>query len=409
MGRRRQAREMVLYLLIPAAGFLSPLLVIPAVTARFGASGWTAMALAQSLGGAIAVATEMGWGVVGPQRVAGMSRHDADEQYRLSLTSRPITVIPGVILASALTWLLVGDYAGPAAVLAGAAAAQAMTPQWYFVGVGRPVAVLWSESLPRIVISVVAAVAISHGAPFIAYSLLMWLSMPATLVIAGRIIGPSSRLTRADWLAGPAAARGQLIMGSGRAISAIYTGLPVTLVQLVAPGSTAVFAATERLMRMGVLVLYSVPARLQSWIGGAPAVERAHRIRTAQRLCLLMGVVSGLLYAALAPSVSRLMFSGAVDIPYPVAAWSGLLLAIICTSMGLGLSMVATGQANYLTAAIVPAAVIVLSTIGFAALRFGPSGAVAIEAAAEAVGVVIQWCWLRRSARRAPSAVETRY
>lgn len=400
MTGRRHAREMVLYLLIPAAGFLSPLLVIPAITSRFGAGGWTGMALAQSLGGAIAIATEMGWGVVGPQRVAGMSRDDGIEQYRLSLTSRPLTVLPGMFVAAALTWWLVDDYVLAAAILAAASAAQAMTPQWYFVGVGQPVAVLWSESLPKVLISLVSVVAILNGAPFVIYSLLMCLTMPVALLTARWIIGPRARLRRADWKGAVHASRSQVIMGSGRAVSAIYTGLPVTLVQIFAPGATAVFAATERLMRMGLLVLYSVPARLQSWIGSADHGDRSRRIAKARRVCLLVGLSCGAAYAALAPFVSRSIFSGEVDIPYSVAALSGVLLAAICTSMGLGLSMVATGQANRLTAAIIPAAVVALSTIGLLAAHFGAAGAVIAEIAAELAGISVQWILLRRYASR---------
>lgn len=400
MNQRRHLREMVLYLLIPAAGFLSPLLVIPAITSRFGVQGWTGMALAQSIGGAIATATEMGWGVVGPQRVAGMSRRDGIDQYRLSLTSRPLTALPGMVVAAALTWWLVDDYAAPAALLAAAMASQAMTPQWYFVGTGQPIAVLWSESLPKVLIALVSAVAILAGAPFVVYSVLMCLSMPIALLTAHWIIGPRARLRRSDWDGALSATRNQLIMGSGRAVSVVYTGLPVAFVQLAAPGATAVFAATERLMRMGLLVLYSVPARLQSWIGSVTEAERARRIHTAQRICLSMGVGCGIVYALSAPTVSRFMFSGAVTIPYSVSATSGVLLAVICTSMGLGLSMVATGQANRITAAIVPAAVVALSTVGVMAIHFGATGAVAAEVAAELVGVAVQWYFLRRHARR---------
>ncbi|KYH45877.1 hypothetical protein [Branchiibius sp. NY16-3462-2] len=391
---------MILYLLIPAAGFLSPLLVIPAITSRFGVAGWTGMALAQSLGGAIAIATEMGWGVVGPQRVAGMSRRDGIAQYRLSLTSRPLTAIPGMVLAAALTGWLVDDHAVAAAILAAAMASQAMTPQWYFVGIGQPVAVLWSESLPKALLALISAIAILAGAPFVTYSLLMCLAMPIALIVARLIIGPEARLRRSDWAAATTASRQQLIIGSSRVVSVAYTGLPVTLVQIAAPEATPVFAATERLMRMGVLVLYSVPSRLQSWIGGADVGERAGRVHQAQRICLLMGVLAGVAYAALTPTVSRLMFSGAVNVPYSVSSASGVLLAVICTSMGLGLSMVATGQANLTIAAIIPAAIVALSTVGVMAIHFGATGAVIAEIAAELVGVAILWYLLRRHARR---------
>lgn len=395
-----QLRQLALYVLIPAAGLMSPLLVIPAVTSRFGAGGWTSMALAQALGGAAAVAGQIGWGVAGPQRVAGMSAADGVAQYRLSLTSRPIVVLPAVLLVAIASYLLAAHDSAAAAVLAGGTAAQAMSPQWYFVGTGRPVAVLWSESLPKILLALLSALALRAGAPFITFSLLTCLSVPVMLLVGRRLIGPDSTPGPSDWSAAPATARSQLVMGSGLMINVLYIGLPVSIVQVVAPAATPVFAATERLMRMGASVLHSIPARLQSWIGSAPPNERALRIRRAQRICLSVGIFSGVAYAALAPTISRLVFSGEVDIPYPVAAASGLLLAVICTTMGLGLAMVATGQANLITAATIPAAVVALAGVGPMARWHGPAGGVIAEVTAELAGVGVQWYFLRRYAHR---------
>lgn len=387
---------MLLYVLIPAAGFLSPLLVIPAVTSRFGSAGWTSMALAQALGGAAAVAGQMGWGVAGPQQVAGLDEASRLQQYRLSLTSRPLAVIPTAVAVAVAAYFLVDHAPLAAAILAAATAGQAMTPQWFFVGIGRPLAVLWTESLPKILLAIASAVALRLGAPFITFSLLTCLSVPIMLLSARRILGRGSLPTAADWRAAPGVARSQLVMGSGLLFNVLYIGLPVSIVQLVAPSATPVFAATERLMRMGALILHAVPARLQSWIGSADARDLDHRTRTAARICAGVGVVSGVGYAALAPTVSRLVFSGEVDIPYTVAIASGLLLAIICTTMGLGLAMVATGQANLITAATIPAAIIALSAVGPMARWQGPTGAVIAEIAAESAGVAVQWHLLRR-------------
>ena len=389
---------MVLYLLVPAAGMLSPLLVIPAITSRFGTAGWTAMALAQSVGTSIGTATEMGWGMVGPQRIAGMSPSERAAQYRLSLASKPLTAVPGIIVAAIVTALLVHEYVVPAAILAAASAAQALSPQWYFIGIGRPIAILWSESVPRVLISIISAIVIVNGAPFIAFSLLMCLAIPLALLMTRFFIGPDSVPRRADWRAGPRTSREQWVMGSGRAIQVVYSGLPVTFVQIAAPWATPVFAATERLTRMSLAVLHSVPARLQSWIGSAPPQEHERRVALAVRICAWMGVVCGIGYAALAPSVSKLVFSGEVDIPYPVAAASGLLLAVLCYAMGLGLAMVATGQANQITHSVIPTAVVAVSTIGLMARWHGPVGAVLAEVAAETIGAIVLLYYLRRAA-----------
>lgn len=405
MTRYRHLREMVLYLMIPAAGMFSPLLVIPAITSRFGSAGWTGMALAQSLGGSIGIAMEMGWGISGPQLVAGLNEKGRLEQYRLSITSRGLMMPLAVAAAATATALLVHEYVVPAAILAGAAATSAMTPAWYFLGIGQPLAILWSESVPKVLIASVSAAVIWLGGPYVTYSLLMCLTLPIALIVGGNLAGPDSWPKRSDWLAAPGVIRQQLVMGSGRAIQVIYSGLPVTFVQIAAPEATAVFAATERLTRMTLSVLFALPARLQNWIGSAEPAQRTHRIRVSVRLCAAMGLTAGVAYALLAPTVSRVIFTGAADLPYSVAAASGVLLGLLCVSVGLGLAMVATGQSNAITIAVIPSAIIAIGTIGVMAAWGGPVGAVLAEIAAEAAGTAMQ-CWFlwRHASKRSNTA-----
>jgi len=378
-------------LLLPAAGFLSPLFVIPAITYRFGASGWASVAVAQSIGSGISTATEMGWGVVGPQRVAGLGKAYREEQYRLSITSRLITVVPGTLIAIIVAFALASSQDVAVAVLAGAMAAQAMTPSWYFIGIGKPTYIMWSESVPRIAIALASAIAIRFlNAPLVLYSGLMFLSVPFAQFVARRLIGSGARIKRRDWRSAPSAARGQIVMGSGRAVAVLYTSLPITMVRLVAPEAVAVFAATERLMRMCVKILGSVPLRMQSWIGSADGDLKEYRIRRAQQLGILMGITVGPLYAVTAPTISEYVFSGAVSIPYKISSLSGLLLFIICVSTSYGLTLVARGKANHITWAIIPSAGVAVAAIPALALWLGASGGILGEIVAESTGTAIQ-------------------
>ncbi|YAL84099.1 hypothetical protein ACMYYO_04620 [Dermacoccaceae bacterium W4C1] len=396
------ARKASQYLLLPAVGFLSPLLVIPVVTSEFGAAGWAAMAIAQSLGMAFSVATELGWGVVGPQRIAGLPRDEAVQEYRLSITSRTLTVLPGGLIAAAAAALLVHDHHLDAAVLAFGTAAQGMTPSWYFIGLGQPIKVFLSEGVPRVLVAVIASVIMWQGGPLLVYGLLMTLTVPLAQLLARRFIGRDARPGRAEWRSAPSVVRSQMTIGLGRIVSVTYTALPISIVGLFAPSAVPVFAATERLMRMCVQVLGVVPLRLQSWIGVAQGRKKMRRIRTAQQIGLGLGLTAGVSYALLAPIIAPLIFrDDSIRIPFHVAAASGLLLCVICVSTSLGLSLVAVKAANKITWAIIPSACVGLLLIGPTAFFLGAVGAVLGEIAAEATGAGLQRRSFLRSRRGA--------
>ena len=58
---------MALFAVIPTIGIASPYLALPALTQAFGADGWASVAVGQSIGLAVSVPVELGWGLVGPQ------------------------------------------------------------------------------------------------------------------------------------------------------------------------------------------------------------------------------------------------------------------------------------------------------------------------------------------------------
>ncbi|WP_265444989.1 hypothetical protein [Flexivirga meconopsidis] len=286
------------------------------------------------------------------------------------------------------------------AIFTFALTAQGMTPSWYFIGINRPLNVLWSESLPRIMVTTFSAILVAAGGPVVVYSILMLATVPFAQLAAARLIDDYSAPTRADWRAAPRIAKAQAVIGSGRAVSVVYTTLPVFIVGLVAPPALGLFAASERLMRTGVTVLSAIPLRLQSWIGSAPPGAKEHRIRKAQQIGALTAVVAGLGFTVFAPPVSHYLFSGKIDIPYTLSPMGGILLFTIVLSTSQGLALIARDRANDITWAIVPSAIVGVATIAPGAVAFGPKGAIAGEILAETCGLLIQFRSLRRPRAR---------
>ncbi len=398
MNRRlRQLRTIGLYFLIPALGAAAPLLVLPAISSRFGAAGWGAVAVAQSVGGALAIIGELGWGVVGPQRVAG-AKNPADRMsiYRSALATKMLSVAVMAPIAGLLTYHLNSIFRWETALLAMGIALGALSPTWFFIGEGRPSRVLLADSLPRVLVNLLSAGVLVAGAPLLVYAVTMLATPFVTLTIASALIGRTCRLRRDDVRGAPAVIRRQLVMAAGRTVSVVYTTLPIAMVAVVAPALVPVFSASERLMRMSLTILSGVPSRLQSWIGSAEGAERQRRSRRSVALNLVLGLICGAGFGLLAPTVARFVFAGEIVLPYRVSLLSGLLLAVICTSRGLGLSLVAAGRADYITLAIIAAALSGSATIIPFSLALGVIGPVLGELFAETVGLGAQALLLRR-------------
>lgn len=396
----KAAVGIVPYILIPALSAAAPLLVIPAINARYGAAGWTSVAVAQSLGGAAAVIAELGWGVNGPQRVAATAASRRFLLYRSALVSKALGCLVLLPVVLGATYLLTSTERSNAMLVAAGTTLYALSTGWFFVGSGQPRFILYSDSLPRVVVTTACAALIFAGAPLWIYGwstvLLPFVLLIVSALLTGKEFVPRLR----DVRRAPRTIRKQGVLAAGRAVSTVYTALPISIVAAVAPSAVTVYAASERLMRMGLTFLAAFPNRLQSWIGSAATrEERMARSRRSLLLNAVLGIVAGTAFALLAPVVADLLYAGEISIPAAVAGASGVLLAVICTSRGLGLAVVARGRANSITAAIVLAAATGLALIAPLSSALGSVGAVIAIVAAEVVGAAVQLYFLERAER----------
>lgn len=391
MIRRRlgQVRRLGLFVLIPLVSALAPLVIVPMVSARYGPDGWAAVAVALGIGNAGLVVAEVGWGVVGPQRAArpGIDRAGLWERAHASRLVAVAAVLP-VVVVVAVT--VVPDHRGPAAFLAGALVLGALSPSWFFVGTGRPGLVLLCDTLPRVGALLLAAVSIALGASLWAYGAGVLVGAVAMLVL-----GPLFGRVRA--VPGPAAfqevpsvIREQAFLSLGRVVSTVYTALPATLLGFVAPGAIATFSASDRPMRMGFGILGAVPARLQSWIGSVEGALRRRRALAALGIISGVGVLAGTAFVLGMPFVAPVLFAGAVEVPIQLLLVSGVTVAVMCVSSGLGLGLVAADRASVIPRAIISAAVVGVPTVLVLGGTAGPVGAAIGVLAAELVGVAVQ-------------------
>jgi O-antigen/teichoic acid export membrane protein len=394
--------KLLLYFVIPAVSAAAPLVVIPAITSTYGANGWASIAIALSIGNAGAVIAELGWGVVGPQRVArepGRKKFIFEE----ALSSKLVGVAIVAPVAGFTTALIASEYRLAAALLSIALVGNALTPAWYFIGLGKPIFVLLCDTLPRVLFAILSALVILAGGPIESYGIGMLIAVLSAYllsVLIGRTVRWPSRVA---FRHAPSVIKNQSIIILGRCVSTLYTSLPTALLAIVSPGAVATFSALDRPMRMGLSILGGVPARLQSWIGTPDRQESYRRSRVSLLLNTGLGIVAGLVYALAMPTIAHLLFTGTVTLTYELTAIGGLLVAIICSSRGFGLALVAADVANSISAAVIGAAITGVSLILILGNFWGVAGALVGLIAAEIVGLLIQWALLRRAWQRRTS------
>lgn len=387
------------YFVIPAAGALSPLLVIPAVSATFGPMGWAAMAVGQSIGAAAGVVGELGWGVVGPQQLSRLNEEDRIKLYRASLASRLLTSLPLALVGALAALAVAPGRPIDAAFLAAGTALSALSTTWFFIGINRPLLILWTESVPKILTALVSGALIFLGLSTAIFGILTVVQVALTLFLASRYIGGAVLPDRSELSRAPTTIRSQLVISVGRSVSVIYTILPTAIGAIVAPGAIPAYAAADRLMRMSLAVLAGIPSRLQSWLGSANGSELTKRRRRTIQINTALGATCGVGFALLAPFVAGIVFAGQVSIT-PALAWlTGALLTLICASRGLGLVLVSVGGADSITTAIVPSAITGLALLFPFAIGAGAVGIVVAGICAEVTGLVVQAVLYKRRLR----------
>ncbi len=403
----RRLLHFAAFLLIPALSAVTPLIAIPAITATAGAAGWEAYALGLSVGLAAGTLIELGWPLTGPQRVAAETPGQRWATLVSSIRTRlialavlgPVAVGVSIVLARNAGF----DYVAAAALVTLASGAAGVSGNWYFIGVGRPMRILGSDALPKAIIITVASLTLLAGAPLevvpAGYVLAVTISPIASLLMARQDREAPARFTLADDLA---TIRLQLSALGGRSIAALYVALPVTLVSVFAPGAVAAFAAAERLMRMALTILLAVPNALQNWLGSADgAQQRRDRALRAIMLNASVGVVSAIGFTVVTPWVSTVLFTGTVEVAWPLAALAGTVLALVCVSRATGpLALVRYNRVRAITVSALVAAVIGVPAICLLAAHAGARGAMAGEMLAEITAICVQVAALVAAIRR---------
>lgn len=394
----REISRSASFVLVPVVSAVSPLVALPAIADQYGAAGWSDVAIGLAAGGTGAVFAELGWGVIGPQRVAG-DPAGRRTLYSRSLASRLVAVAVIAPLAALAAAVLAQTAPVAASLCAVALVLATLTPSWYLVGVNRPELILLVDSLPRAVCVLGGALLIAGGGPLEAYGCGLFIAAVTTVVLAGTVPGLPHWPSGADFRASLRVVLDQRVLVAGRAVTVCTTTVPTILLGLVAPGAVPVYAAVDRPLRMGLGVATAVPTRLQSWVGAALESQRSARLRSALLVNVTLGVASAAAVLVAMPVAVPVLFSGEVIADSAVVGWAAALALLVCCNRGGGLTLVALGEASWIAIAAVVAAAVALPSIAFLTPSSGAVGTMAALVVAEAAAGGVQFA---RCARRWP-------
>lgn len=403
----KRAFRLSLFLLIPAFSAVTPLIAIPAITHSYGAAGWEAYGLGLSIGSAACVIVELGWPLTGPQRVAAEGPGTRWVTLVSSIRTRVLMLVllaPIAGIVAALLALNTGSgHPVAAGMVAVAFAAGGLSGNWYFIGIGQPLRILASDTLPRAALVVAASLAIVAGGPLelvpIGLLIAATCSPIASLLLARHERRHPARLTFRDDLR---VMRQQLDAVGGRSVAALYMALPIALVGAFAPAALASFAAVDRLMRMTLTILQAVPNALQNWLGSAQTpAERRHRVLRSIALNATLGVVAGGVFTLATPWASQVLFTGTVQVDWSLAALGGVVLALVCVSRATGpLALVRYQRIRTITLSATAAAIVGVPAICILAVVAGAAGAMIGEILAELTAITVQTSALVAAMRR---------
>jgi O-antigen/teichoic acid export membrane protein len=387
------------------------LVAIPVLITAVGAQTWGSLSVLQVLAGIFGVLVAFGWGVTGPSMIAAAEASSRPTILREATVTRVCLYVLCAIAMSALgTVLLHGDLTLAVAGSITYLLAYVASP-WYFVGEARPDRLFLLNTLP-VATGTVAGLVIAGST----HNALSFLAAQATGYLAAVVLELVVVL-RAPHAGEPLRLgfrRVASTLGSQRhavtssLVSTLYVSLPLVMVQALAAPLVPTYAMADRLFKFASVALSPFQQFFQGWVPEAGTAEIPARIRRAAQAGVGLGVIGGVLVAALSPFASGLLSGGAVHVPVTVSIPLGIAFAAIacsaligyaCLTLLGGIRFVARGS---IIAAIIGAPLIVVGA-SIPSLPF-VAGAVALS---EVVVAVYQAIVLRRLLAQPTSGSES--
>jgi PST family polysaccharide transporter len=331
-------RRLTGFTVLPLLSLVTPFLLLPVVARVAGPAGWSSFVAGQAVGTFGATVVFWGWNVGGPVLVAQAPSPEARaEVYASSLRTRYLLLL-GVVPVAAVVAAVVAQpgQRAPAAAMAAATSLLGMSPSWFGIGVGDPWLLFWYDTLPRVLAAVAGAGLVAATGWISLYPMLLAVSVAVSLGAFRRRVTPGARDT-VPWPPGPAAGELRHHLGTAgiNLTATAYASTPVPVATVAfRPDVSSPFASADAAYRLGLFSVVAMGNAFQGWTleGDLSRRERQGRHRSAILAHLVLGMVGGLLFAALGPWATGFVFGADVAAPRDVCVWYGVAFLFLSLS-----------------------------------------------------------------------------
>ena len=335
-GSRSVLRRLTGFTVLPLLSLVTPFLLLPVVARVAGPSGWSSFVAGQAVGMVGATVVFWGWNVGGPVLVAqASSAVERAEVYAASLRTRYLLLL-GVVPAAAVVSALVAQpgHRVDASAMAVATSLLGLSPSWFGIGVGDPWLLFWYDTMPRVVAAVLGAGVVWATGFVWTYPVLLALSVAVSLVaFRRRVVAGVSGTSPFPVSRSGGELRTHLGTAGINLAATAYASTPVPVTTVAfRPEVSSPFASADAAYRLGLFTVTAMGNAFQGWTLEGSGGERRSRHRTAFGAHLVLGVVGGLLFAALGPWVTGFVFGPDVAAPRDVCVWYGVAFLFLSVS-----------------------------------------------------------------------------
>lgn len=321
------------FALVPGLSFMAALFILPAISSRFGANGWIAVGLGQSLGAIAGIVVGLDWPISGAQAIAQSDAPRRRALYFQSLRYRGIAfVLVTTPFSIMLPFLTQSVFHLETVLFFLATSLNGLTASWYFAGTGDARLLIRNEALVRLAAYAISLAGISlFNASLAFYAFMLCIAGIVMPVASALTISGSVRNIPADWrqsLSLPRKSlRMQILAAGSRLLSQAYYYSGVTIVSFISPTSQATFTSIDQVQKAMNNGLGALPTAFQAWVGKEKNLpDRVRPALLATRASLIMTAPLISLLTIVIPMLQHFLFSGKATLSLSETFWVSVVI-----------------------------------------------------------------------------------
>jgi hypothetical protein len=261
---------------------------------------------------------------------------------------------------------------------------------WFFVGSGRAGQAARYETVPRVVVLLLAAGVVLLTQDAIWYPVLFLAGQVVTIGVLTSRLGVVS-LDRGTWAEVRRVLREQRAAAGSDVVFAVMLAVPTSILAAVAPGALAAFSAGDRVQRLAQSGIQPLFNAFQGWVSESAPADTAARMRVAVGATAACGALGGTAFAIGLPLLDGPLFAGEIAVGYGVSVFFGLSLALYSLTSAINFTVLApAGLTRIIFRATLVAGLVVVAGTCVLPQLVGATGGAASVAAAQAAALLVQ-------------------